>query len=273
MRRLIFCALGAAYSASAFGQASAQSIVNGDVVYTVNVNAYTGVNTSSGGSANFRVAGTEGLDHFFRDMWAYRLDGHTREFMVRDAGATVNFAGSVGTIEVAQAADGLNFQLTFEVIDPDGAAQNQGQLVTKMRILNIGSTMRTVNLFNYVDCDVNGTGAGDVGSVTTNGNARNHSVTDVNTLNAVAYGTSHWYNNGLIISNFTDTDIDDFNDTAENVGPIDLAIGAQWTFDLAPDSVREITMGYAINTTPVPEPASMAALGLGVAALLRRRRK
>lgn len=273
MRRLIFCALGAACSASVFAQATAQSIVDGDVVYTVNANAYTGANTAAGGSANFRVAGAAGTDHFFRDMWAYRLDGHTREFMVRDAGATVNFAGNTGTVDVSQAADSLGFRLTFKVIDTDGAAQGQGRLVTTLRVVNVGSTTRTVNLFNYVDCDVNGSGAGDVGSVTTNGNARNYSVTDVNTLNAVAYGTSHWYNNILIVGNFTDTDIDDFNDSAANVGPVDLAIGAQWTFELAPDSFREITMGYAINTNPVPEPATMAALALGSVAMLRRRRK
>lgn len=274
MNRLCILAALAACSAVAHGQVSALNINDGDVRFQINAASYSGAsNTVLGGSSDFRVAGATGTDHLFRNLWAYRLDGHTREFMVNGPGAVFNFAGNTGTVDLTVAADSVRFLMTAVVQDTDGAALNAGRLTMTLLVQNLGNATRNVNLFNYVDWDINGSGGGDVGTGAVMSGFIEHTQTDVAVMTQRAYGANRWYNGVLVSSWFTNAVIDDYPNSAASIGPADLAQGDQWAFDLRPGASRSVAIGYAINATPVPEPASMIALGLGAAALLRRRRK
>jgi hypothetical protein len=69
-----------AVAAASYGQAQT-TLTSAGGSYTFHAGSYTGAATGLSGSADFFANGVA-QDFAFRDMWAYRIQGDSREYMV-----------------------------------------------------------------------------------------------------------------------------------------------------------------------------------------------
>jgi hypothetical protein len=65
--------------------------------------------------------------------------------------------------------------------------------------------------------------------------------------------------------------VNNLNNTGLPFGPGDFSAANQWNFVLNPND--QIAIQTSMVLTPVPEPATLAVIGLGVLSLMRRRAK
>ena len=219
---------------------------------------------------NWLVGGT---DNVFHHSYYYRLGDTGSASLISTLGApSVTLFGTRGA-EVKYQSTFLRITVNYFLTGASGTAD----LAESALVENLGSAA-AVRLFQYNDYDMNGTAGNDKGERL---NSSTIKVSDgsVTALNAVEGGTpipdfteiAIWPNtrNGI-----TGTAGYNLNTPAgSGIGQVvngDIAYGFQWNRNVAAGG------SFLVSTdkiTSVPEPASMIALGLGAAALLRRRRK
>ena len=252
---------------SAFAQAGTGfTISQGDVFFTQANSPTLGTATSVSGG-NFRVNGAAGTDHLFENWWWFRVDGvDTREFAFNNATGT-SAAGNSATTNWTFA----NFSASLNYLVTDTGV-NTGQVLQTMTVTNTTAQSIVLNLFNYTDYDVNATagldsavslGAGQI-KVTDSANPAwdlRFNASAPNAFQVTSFATLR----GLL----TNTAINNLDSTGLPFGPGDFTGGYQWTLQMAPGQQMTVTETLAA----VPEPGTMAVLGLGALALLRRRRK
>lgn len=228
--------------------------------------------TGTGGGTSNVFTTNGSADQAFQEWWWYRANGvNTREFALSTQAAAPVITGNHMTLSYRE-PEGFSSTLMYTINNVGGVT-----LVTGTNfITNEGNTALDLDFFNYIDWDMNATAGTDNATLLSGNPAFRMRVTDTaalingeyRALDATNYQVGSF---STVRTLTTDGDIDNYNNTGLPFGPGDFTGGVQWKFTLDPGQQIALQTSRVLN--PVPEPATMAVLGLGVAALIRRRRK
>ena len=272
IRRILLVAVGALIASFSFGQAlinSGTSQFGWTSATDFNISgASVRTGTSGGASVVYSALGSN--DQLFQNWWWYRVNGvNAREFALSTLSSKV-VSGNSMTLNYRE-PEGFLTELRYTITE-----SAQGALVTGTAfITSVSANPLNMSFFNYMDFDMAGAGNDTATLISDNPSMRmliNDSADIINAeyraIDGVAYQVGNFATVRTLLS---DANVNDLNNTGLPFGPGDFTAANQWNFVLNEGEQIAVQTSYLLN--PVPEPASMTVLGLGVLALLRRRRK
>lgn len=222
--------------------------------------------TSQAGMANWLVDGT---DHLFQQWYWIRIN-QSAEFSVDTISAPTVTQPTPNIATISYANNVLRVDMTF-LLTGGTPGSNTSDVAESIRIVNLSDRAFNLSLFEYDDFDLDGTAGGDraeaFGSPVTTITQWDSSRVFVGAVPPV----THWEIDSFpsILNRLNDANPDNLLDTGSPFGPGDATFAMQWDTQLAPNGTFIISKDKLI----VPEPTTVAALGLGLAALAARRRK
>lgn len=247
---------------SAFSQA---------VVFNLTDTNTSAVIDTSAGIQDWNVLGT---DQVFLNSYLWRVgDSGTADWVTNLSLVSATQFGP-RFLDVAWQNASLGFTVQTSFLLSGGATTFDMAEVT--RVTNTGNNTLNFRLFQYNDFDLNNTLGDD--TVTRLNSSQIMQQDGALTLNMVNQGATPipgFSQLGPVSSFVPMISINGYNlDTLAGNGigqnfTGDAAYGFQWNFNLAPGQSFTISTD---KVAAVPEPATMAALGLGALALVRRRR-
>lgn len=280
--RTLFALAGVAICCVAFGQAQT-TLTSAGGSYTFHANSYTGSAASLGGGADFFANGVA-QDFAFRDMWAYRIQGDSREYMVRSNNATFNNTASDWHATMFKGQNGSDTSTPMVQIDVYyqlGALSATTPILFKcVTLTNLTNQNLDFALFHYMDYDIPGTADPDFFSLHTF-NGSTDLVQQRDTIQSGNYmetsftgvgGPVSYQHGPLYGAFFTNPTIDTMNFSVDP-GAGDFAVGFQLEATLAPGQTSVCPGCYTTLNGSVPEPTTLLAICVGVAGLTARHRR
>lgn len=213
---------------------------------------------------------TDGVDDLFNQDYYFRV-GNTAEAPIwtTGPGAITTFAPNMVNVKFTTAL--FSMDITYTLI---GGALGSGtsDIGEIVRIQNRSNGVLDFHLFEYDDFDLNGTAGGDSAFLVNGSTIQQQEGNTIAMVGSVPpfdrWEIANW---PTTLTKLNDGVADNLSNTGSPSGPGDLAFAMQWDRTIGVGGTFLMSKNKRIET--VPEPATMAALGLGVAALLRRRRK
>lgn len=208
------------------------------------------------------------VNHIAQQSYHYRLAGGDFE----------RYVGSIGAATVTQfSANFVQFSWSHNLFDLSiryvlTGGTNQSDLAEIVRIVNRSPNTRLgFSLFEYDDFDLNGTSDGDTATKLNSSTIRQTKgpvgvtvgATPIPSIMEVAGFPT-------ILNDLTDLNVDNLDPTLTTFGPGDATFGMQWNVGI--DGGQTFLMSKN-KILVVPEPATMAALAIGLGAVLARRRR
>lgn len=272
MRKITLIAIVASVASLSFGQAvinSGTSQFGWTSATDANISGAT-VRTGTGGGTSVVYSANGSADQLFQNWWWYRVNGvNAREFALSNMTSKV-VSGNSMTLNYAE-PEGFSTELRYTITNSAAGALVTGTAF----ITNTGSSALDMSFFNYMDFDMDGFGNDTATLVSDNpsmlmliGDSTDLINVEYRALDGVAYQVGDFPS---VRNLLTDANVNDLNNSGLPYGPGDFSAANQWSFVL--NEGEQIAVQTSMVLNPVPEPASMAALGLGVVALLRRRKK
>ncbi len=154
-------------------------------------NSYSNSTTDIGGYCNFT---SSGVDHAYQSSWYYALASDA-------TGSAFNSSG--GQLTASVSTDGRTGELLWLNVDQRNfsavltnavysTGASSGVSAQTMTISNNTGAPLTINVYAYLDLDVNNSAGGDTATQEPSLTAGNHLVTDVITLWHTANGFNNW---------------------------------------------------------------------------------
>jgi len=254
-----------AFASPAFAQVgTGGTITDGNASFTLN--DYLGDAFGNGATSNFTVGGPGNPDHVYQSWWWYRGTGANgdREFSLSN-GTNASWSGNVGRIDYTLEGKGTARAL-FVV---QGLEDGYGSLTTSLIFRNTTSETVTLDFFNYLDADLDGSAGGDSADLIGDNVIR---IIDGDWI--ATYEGTDIYSVGDfsdIRDELTDDNADDFASTGLPFSTGDFTGGFQWHVTVAPG--RAVTLTSSVTITAIPAPGALTLFGAGLGMLGFRRRR
>lgn len=213
---------------------------------------------------------TDGTNNLFNQDYLFRLGNTGAEAVVGSTGPGTITTISANIVNVAHTMAGLfRVDITYTLIG-GAAGSGTSDIGEVVRIQNLTNGVLDFHLFEYDDFDILGTFGGDragynSGIISQWEGPVTSMVGTVPLANAYQIDTQ-----ANLVNSMFDGATTNFNNTTTANQPNDLAFGFQWDRTINAGGTFVMSKNKRIET--VPEPATLAALGLGLAAIARRRR-
>ncbi len=190
-------------------------------------------------AADFR--GVDGADPIFEAGWWYRIAGDVAEavFPTPDSQAYVGDTATLDWTDVD--ARGLFSAQEIDVVTDGGMPS--GTVTRDLTITNISGASLTINIFHFIDADVNSSAGGDTAILT---NANDYiTMTDTATMEFRGIGADNYQVEAFsgttdVAAILSDGDVDNLANTGLPFGPGDITAGFQW---------QDVVIGIGANMT------------------------
>lgn len=212
----------------------------------------------------------DGVDHLQNQNYYLGVAGMPEAPVSALGGATISQPLPNNAVVTFQNAM-VSFQLTYTLLG-GGMGSGSAIIMEVVRVRNKTNAPLSVSLFEYDDFDLNWNPNDDIGIY-----AGATTIRQQDGLGTVAVGTTPAFDKWEIttrptlLNKLNDGVASSLSNTAPLVGPGNIEFATQWDRVLAPNQTFFMSKTKAVSV--VPEPATMAALGLGLVALIRRRKK
>lgn len=262
---------GMAIASSAAAQNTGAILTDGTATYRIGgagMVINTAPTTTSSPTMDLLLVGG-GPDSVFNDWWWFRGVNDTREFAIANA-TSRTLVGGNGVVYGYNVA-GLDGELSYTMTQP---VANSARVDQRWVLRNNTSAPIKVDMFHYIDFDLNGATSNTASLTTPNNRMLVEHVASGTTADWWGVG-AHSYQvtsfatlRGLL----TNTVVNNLNNTGLPFGPGDYTGAYQWTLQVAPGAAVSIISSYGVNTAAIPAPGALALLGLGGLVAARRRR-
>jgi hypothetical protein len=210
-------------------------------------------------------------------LWYYRTSTSGAFTVLSDLTLDTANSGVVGGSVLNLNYIGSNFNVLLRYSLVGGATS--AQLSEQIRVTNISGSPLTLQLVQYGNYRLANLGGTNDVITRVNSSTMHHSGAAGSGMQMTvgATGVPHYsqlgqaFSTSMVSAGFGNLDTPAGSGIGQTSSPADAAFGFQWNTTLAAGDAYQA--GSVKQFQAVPEPGTMAALGLGALALLRRRRK
>jgi hypothetical protein len=235
---------------------------------------------SSAGMFNWSV---DGQDQLNQQWFWYRTDGGiARPINTIGTASYTTYTGSDGINEVVATYANSQLQLTIDYfLQGGGVGSGNADMTEGITIKNLTTSSLSLNFYQYSDFNLLGDGSSDNVQLFGIGNPEpfyyvrqwtgSTAIQEGIVSPCADYGEAAYVGTtltklngapGLVLDNTT------------GAGPGDVTWAFQWTANVAPGNVFDLSKDKSLSIQIVPEPSNMALIALGLSALgLAQRRK
>lgn len=249
----------------ALAGAVAAQVVLTDGNSTVEIDPTSNSPTFLRGMTSWVVDGTEQL---FNQSYWYRI-GETAEQTIDTIGnGNVTLIGTNSAM-LAYSNQSLRIEVFYTLVG-GGLGSGTSDISEVVRVTNLTNSSLDFHLFEYDDFDLSGTFADDFGIISGTSTMIQSDATTIVYVGAVPTQDRWMFAEVPTIFSMLDDGVaSNLDNTGSGIGPADVAFAMQWDRSIGAGGTFLMSKNKIIVT--VPEPATFAALGLGILALARRR--